>query len=94
MSDLMLEQNRQRNRGKNENPRQPGRGLGEQIGGRTRPESGLRALSAESGGQIGALALLQQDDHDQQHANDDVDGGNENNHGVCKNLGVRRRDSG
>jgi hypothetical protein len=83
---LVLHEDRQRNRGDDEQAREPGGGFGEQVGGGAGSEGGLRTLAAESCGEVGALALLEQDDDDEQDADDDVDGGNEDDHGVLTNL--------
>jgi hypothetical protein len=68
--------------GDDEDHGQPGGGFGEHVGGGAGTERGLRTLSTEGGGQIGALALLQQDDKDQRQADDDVDAGKKDDHGV------------
>lgn len=51
----------------------PGGELGEQVGCAARAEGRLRTLTAECAGEIGALALLQQDDAGEEEADDDVD---------------------
>lgn len=45
-------------------------------------KSCLRALAAEGAGKIGALALLQQNNADENHAYDDVNGNEEINHEI------------
>lgn len=49
----------------------PGGKAGEQVGSATRSESSLCALATEGTGQIGALALLQQNDTNQEQADHD-----------------------
>ena len=63
-----------------EGHRRPGCGPGERACGPARPEGGLAALAAESGGDVAACAALQQYDHDDKETNQDVNGSNEINH--------------
>jgi hypothetical protein len=67
------EQDRQANGKEHEEDRCPGRELGQQVGRTARTEGGLRTLAAEGTGQIGRLALLEQNDPDEEEANDDMD---------------------
>ena len=87
---MVLHEDRQGDGGEDEDTSQPGGAFGEEIRGGAGTEGGLRALAAEGRGEVGALALLEQDDDDEQQTNDDVDGGNEDDHGVFRNLKARR----
>jgi hypothetical protein len=51
----------------------PGSQPGEDIGRGARPEGGLRTLAAESTGEVGGTALLEQDDTDQKDTHENVD---------------------
>jgi hypothetical protein len=66
--------NRQRNRREHERYCRPGGGFGERAGRAARTECGLAALSAESSGNVAALAALQQDDNDDEETDKNVDG--------------------
>jgi hypothetical protein len=65
MGRLVLHEHGQRDRRNDEQAGQPGGRFGQQVGSGPRSEGRLRTLSAERGGQIGAFALLQQDDDDE-----------------------------
>ena len=88
MRRLFLQQDGKGDGGDDENAGQPGGGFGEHIGGGARAEGGLRTLAAECGSEVGAFALLQEDDHDEQQANDYVDSGYENNHDFLEPRGA------
>jgi hypothetical protein len=79
-----------RDRGKHENDSCPGRGLGEHGSGRASAEGGLAAHASEGGGDIAALAALQQHDNDKKRANEDVNSGDQGNH-VIFNLSSGER---
>src|SRR5215510_11818755 len=72
-------QQSQRNRGNHEDDGTPGRDLGEQGSGAARAKGRLAAHAAKGGGNISALAVLQQHNDDQDHANDHMNGGEKNN---------------
>ncbi len=63
-----------------ENGRNRGR-PGERRGGTPRAERGLAALSAEGRRNVPGLAALQQNNDDQKQTNNDVDDGDQDNHG-------------
>ena len=67
-----LHQDGEADGGDHEDHRGPGGGASKQVGSRARPEGGLRSLAAEGTGQIGALALLQQNDGNQKQAHQNV----------------------
>ena len=58
----------------------PGGELGEEVGCAARAEGGLRSLAAKGSGEVGGLALLDQDDADKEEADDDVEGDDEVDH--------------
>jgi len=74
----------------------PGGELGEQIGCAAWAECSLRTLAAECAGEICRLALLQQDNADKEHADNDVkDNENINHRNFLKTSknGIRRYDA-
>src|SRR5258708_39892876 len=81
--------NRQRDRCDHECDRRPCGGFGKCTGRTARAEGGLAALSAECGGDIAALAALQQNHDDDEETNQNVDDGNEIDHIVKFFPGVR-----
>ena len=68
----MRPQHGQGQAGHHEEAGQDRRGPGQDVRGSARPEGGLGAPAAERAGQVLALALLEQDDADQEQAGDDV----------------------
>src|SRR5690242_2912105 len=65
-------EDRQGNRGQHEQNGGPSGRLAEYGGRATWTEGRLAALTTESSGDIGALAMLQQDHDDEEQANDNV----------------------
>src|SRR6202012_4128929 len=61
----------------------PGGHAGEQIGGTAGTERSLRSLAAEGAGEIGALALLQQDNRDHKERDDDVNDDEKDDHATA-----------
>ena len=61
----------------------PGGKAGEHVGGAARTEGGLRSLATEGASEIGALALLQQDNRDEKERDDDVNDGQEDDHATA-----------
>jgi len=64
--------NRQGDGSDHESHSRPGGGLGEGAGGAARTKRGLAALPAERGRDVAALAALQQHDHDDEEADQNV----------------------
>ena len=54
--------------------------FGEQVRGAARTECCLRSLAAEGTGEIGRLALLEQDDADEEERDDNVQDNEKNDH--------------
>jgi len=77
------EQNGERDGDYHEEYRAPGGELGKKIGGATRAECRLRTLAAECTGEVGGLALLQENDADQEQTDDDVNDNKEDDHRDC-----------
>ena len=63
-----------------ERHRGPRGGPGKGAGRSSRAERGLASLSAESRGNVAALAALQQYDHDDEETDQDVNSGGDVNH--------------
>jgi hypothetical protein len=82
-ADVLADEDEQGDRGHGEDDGGPGGHAGEQIGGAARTECSLRSLTAEGAGEIGALALLQQDNRDHEDRDDDVNDGQEDDHGTA-----------
>ena len=72
--------------GEHEDDGRPGGELGEEIGGAARSEGGLRSLAAEGSGEVGGLALLKQNDTDEEERDDNVQNNEKNDHRDCLNL--------
>jgi hypothetical protein len=88
------ENNRETDGGEHEDDRRVGRELGEQIGRAAGTESGLRTGTTESAGEVGGLALLQQNYTDEEEANDNVQDNEKNEHvafGLLSRCRARRR---
>ena len=66
--------------GKHEDDCGPGGELGEEVGCSARSEGGLRSLAAEGCGEVGGLALLEQDDTDEEERDNDVQDYEKDNH--------------
>ena len=58
----------------------PGGELGEEVGRSAGSKGGLRSLAAEGCGEVGGLALLEQDDADEEERNDDVQDNEKDDH--------------
>ena len=69
----LLHQNRQSNGGDHEDNGAPRCEPRQQVGCATRTKGRLRTLTAEGAGKIGAFALLQQDDDNENGTDDYVD---------------------
>jgi hypothetical protein len=67
-----LDQDRKPDRGKHENNCRPGCHPGEEICGAAGPECRLRSLAAKRASQVGALALLEKNNPNQDKANNYV----------------------
>ena len=63
-----------------EEDRRPGGELGEEVGCSAGSEGGLRSLAAEGCGEVGGLALLEQDDADEEERDNDVQDYEKDNH--------------
>jgi len=74
------EQDGERDRKKHEDDGRVGGQLGEQIGRAAWAEGGLRSLAAEGSGEIGRLALLEQDDADEEERDDNVQDNEKDDH--------------
>jgi len=75
-------QDNKRKRGAHEDNSRPCGEARKHVGGSTRPEGSLGALSTESAGEIGRAALLDEYNTDQEETHDQVD----NDEGVEENL--------
>ena len=65
---------------------------GEEVGCTARPEGCLRTLPAESSGEIGRFALLEEDDADEKERDNNVDDNEKNDHRSCfVTSWIRRR---
>jgi hypothetical protein len=71
-SAASLNQNRQTNGSKHEEDRRPGCHFGQQVGCSPWTERGLGPLAAKRAGEIGTLALLEQNNTNQDDANNHV----------------------
>jgi hypothetical protein len=67
---------------------------GEKIGCATRAKGSLRTLAAEGSGEVGGLALLEEDDADEKERDDDVKDNEKNDHEMLCNLLDRRKGPG
>ncbi len=85
-----LHEDRESDRGHHECNRAPGGHLREYVACCARAKGGLRALTSECSGEIGALALLQEDDADQKDADENVNDGKEDNKHI--ETSVRREE--
>ena len=85
------EQDREADGAEHEDDGGVGGQLGEEVGCAARAEGGLRALAAEGSGEVGGLALLEEDDANNEERDDDVKGDEKTDqHSACNLLGVRR----
>jgi hypothetical protein len=75
-----LDKNRQAYGREHENDRCPSCYLSEQVSCTARTERGLGALAAEGSGEVGAFALLEEYDPNQDDANDNVNSTDQPNH--------------
>ena len=80
---MLADKDKECNRGDHEDDCSPGGETGEHVGCAARSEGGLRSLTAEGAGKIGALTLLQQDNRDQKQRDDDVNDGQEDDHATA-----------
>ena len=77
------QQNGQADGGEHEDDRRVGGQLGEEVGCAARTEGGLRTLATEGSGEVGGLALLQEDDANEKETDDNVNDDEKNNHRSC-----------
>src|SRR5579885_28327 len=87
-------EDRKRDRGDHEQDGRPGSGLGERRRRATGTEGRLAAHASEGGGNVAALAALQQYHHDQEEAHYDVHGvdkANDNIHASTNQTGPQGR---
>jgi hypothetical protein len=80
------EQDGEANGGEHEEDGRPGGELGEKIGCSARSEGGLRSLATEGSSEVGGLALLEQDDADEEERDENVQDNEKNDHRDCLNL--------
>lgn len=73
----------QSDRGEHEDYGRVGGELGEDVGGTTGTEGGLRALTAEGTGEVSGLALLEEDYSDEEEGDNDVKDNDEIDHPVA-----------
>ena len=66
------EQDGEADGGNHEEDGRPGGEFGEEVGCSTGSEGGLRSLAAEGCGEVGGLALLKQNDADEEERDNDV----------------------
>lgn len=84
------EQDGEADGGDHEEDGRPGGELGEEVCCATRSEGGLRSLAAEGTGEVCGLALLKQDDADEEERYDNVQNNEKNDHrGSLRPLGRR-----
>jgi hypothetical protein len=76
------EQNGEANGGEHEDDGRVGGELGEEVGCAAGAEGCLRTLTAEGSGEVGGLALLEEDDADDEERDNDVEDNNEIEHRV------------
>ena len=74
------EQDGEADRGDHEEDGGPGGELGEEVGCSAGSEGGLRSLPAEGSGEVGGLALLKQNDADEEERDNDVQDYEKDNH--------------
>ena len=72
--------------GKHEDDCGPGGELGEEVGCSARAEGCLRALTAEGSGEVSRLALLKEDDTNDEEGNDNVQSHEKSEHCGAGNL--------
>ena len=77
--------------GEHEEDGRVGGELGEEVGCATGPEGRLRALAAEGTGEVGGLALLEEDDADDEERDDNVQDDEKNDHRGACDLWIRSR---
>lgn len=83
------EQDRERDGDDHEEYGAPGGEFGEEVGGAARAKRGLRALSTECASKVCGLALLQQNDADEEQADDNMNANEEDDHREC--FGTSRK---
>ena len=74
------EQDGEADGGEHEEDGRVGGQLGEEVGCATGSEGGLRSLAAEGSGEVGGLALLEQDDTDEEERDDNVQDNEKDDH--------------
>jgi hypothetical protein len=78
--------------GEHEDDRGVGGELGEEVGRAARAEGRLGALTAEGSGEVGGLALLEEDDANDEERDDDVKGNEKTDqHSACNLLDPEKR---
>jgi hypothetical protein len=81
------EQDGEADRGEHEQDGRVGGQLGEEVSRTARTEGSLGALAAECTGEVGGLALLKEDDTDDEERDDNVQDDEKNDHrGTCDLL--------
>ena len=74
------EQDGEADGGEHEEDGRPCGELGEEIGCSAGSKGGLRSLAAEGSGEVGGLALLEQNDTDEEQRDDNVQDNEKNDH--------------
>src|SRR6266702_3566616 len=74
------EQDGEADGGEHEEDGRVGGQLDEEVGCATGSEGGLRSLAAEGSGEVGGLALLEQDDTDEEERDDNVQDNEKDDH--------------
>src|SRR5260370_169496 len=74
------EQDGEADGGEHEEDGRVGGQLGEEVGCATGSEGGLRSLAAEGSGEVGGLALLEQNDTDEEERDDNVHDNEKDDH--------------
>jgi hypothetical protein len=77
------EQDGEADGGQHEDDGRVGGELGEEIGCAARAEGGLGSLATEGAGEVGGLALLQEDYANEKETDDNVNDDEKNNHRSC-----------
>lgn len=80
---MFADQDKERDGGDHEDDGSPGGKAGEHVSGPAWTKGGLRSLTAEGAGKIGALTLLQKDNRDEEKRDDDVNDGQEDDHATA-----------
>src|SRR5271165_1538280 len=88
MRSLLLHQDGEPDGGDHEDDGAPTGGAGEQVGRRAGSKGSLRTLAAEGSGEIGAFALLEKNDGDQEETNNDVNHDKQIDHAAAFLSGI------